>query len=128
VVLYTGGGGTPDGGGTAYHALTLLSTPQHPCYPLPLAEGHQAGVLHPAGTKFMALNQSLRCHNLKQQGETSACFVRQPQSGVDVGRAHPILCLASCAIIHRQHRQDRPLIRSAEGPAVGERGEHGSFV
>ena len=26
MVLYTGGGGTPDGGGTAYHALTLLSS------------------------------------------------------------------------------------------------------
>ena len=26
MVLYTGGGGTPDGGGTADHALTLLSS------------------------------------------------------------------------------------------------------
>ena len=65
-VLYTGGGGTPDGGGTAYHALTLLSTPNHAGDPLTLAEGHQASVFHPAGTEFMTLNQTLCRHNLKQ--------------------------------------------------------------
>ena len=30
MVLYTGRGGTPDGGGTAYHALTLLSSDRVP--------------------------------------------------------------------------------------------------
>jgi len=35
VVLYTGRGGTPDGGGTAYHALTLLSSDRVPVVILP---------------------------------------------------------------------------------------------
>ena len=35
MVLYTGGGGTPDGGGTAYHALTLRSSDRVPVVILP---------------------------------------------------------------------------------------------
>mgnify|MGYP003332907606 CR=1 FL=1 len=92
--------------------------------PLTLAEGHQAGVFNPAGAQFMAFDQSLPCHALKGQGEGSPRLIRHPQRSVDVGGAHPILIGATAAVIHRQNRQDRPLVSGTESVAGGQRGKH----
>ena len=70
--------------------------------PLTLAERHQAGVFNPAGTQFMALNQSLPCHALQGDGERGACLIGHPQRSIDVGGAHPVLIDATAAIVHRQ--------------------------
>ena len=95
--------------------------------PLTLAEGQEAGVFNPAGTEFVALDQSLCCHPLEGQGESGACLIGHPQNRIDVGGAHPVLSGATAAVIHRQNRQDRPLIGGTEGSGVGESGgEHGS--
>ena len=89
-------------GGKGGDPPLLSGSPDPAGDPLTLAQWHQASVLHPAGSKFVALNQTFACHNLEKHGESGACFVRHPQSGVDVGRTHPVLCLASGAVIHRQ--------------------------
>jgi hypothetical protein len=94
---------------------------------LTLTEGQEAGVFNPAGTEFVALDQSVRCHPLEGDSEGSPCLIGHPQSGVNVGRAHPVLIGATAAIIHRQDRKDRPLIGGTESVRAGEGGgEHGS--
>jgi len=75
----------------------------------------------------VALDQSVRCHPLEGDSEGSPCLIGHPQSGVNVGRAHPVLIGATAAIIHRQDRKDRPLIGGTESVRAGEGGgEHGS--
>ena len=64
---------------------------------------NREGVFYPPCSQFVTLDQSLFCHHLEQHRQTRACFVRQPQSGIDVSGAHPILCHAIVAVIHREN-------------------------
>jgi len=77
----------------------------------------------------MTLHQSTLCHVLQEHGDSGPCFVRHPQFFVDVSGAQSILRFASSAIVHRENRQDRPLVGVSKGTGIGESGaEHCSLV
>jgi len=73
----------------------------------------------------MTLHQSTLCHVLQEHGDSGPCFIRHPQFFVDVSGTET----AVSAILHRENRQDRPLVGVAEGAGIGESGaEHCSLV
>ena len=77
----------------------------------------------------MTLHQSTLCHVLQEHRDSGPGGIGHPQFLIDVSGAQSILRLASCAIVHRENRQNRPLIGVAEGTGIGESGaEHESVV
>jgi len=102
LVLYTGGGGTPDGGGTAYHALTLRSSDRVPVVILPPC-GVVVGdpELMP---QFFTVCDVKFCHLTDPiVGIIQGCSVisnkgRQLQESVGEGERHWLVVLLVCIV------------------------------
>ena len=103
MVLYTGRGGTPDGGGTAYHALTLLSSDRVPvvilaptiCFPVGDPE-LMPQLLAVCDVKFCHLTDPIA-------GKVQGCSVisnkgGQLQESVGEGERHRLVVLLVCIV------------------------------
>jgi len=99
-------------------------SPEHPCYPLPLAEWH-----HPlvgderalADLVFVAADHAFRCHTLQEKRCGCACLLRHPERLIDLADPQTVAILVC---IHGEHGEHCPLIGSAELRTIGERSEH----
>ena len=103
----------------------LSHSPDEPCDPFPFAERHQTFVgdeLLSSDLILIPLHHALRCHSLKQQGQGRPCFLRHPQSTVDLYGAETVTGLVR---VHRQGAEHCPLIGGTEGLAVGDGSKHG---
>ena len=102
--------------------LNRLSQTQEAGDPLTLAKRHQALIRNDAtiaDLKIIPTHQTFACHLFKHQAQTCAGSITQTQRGLNLRRVKTVNFLVA---IHRQYRENRPLVGSTKRFGIGDGG------